>query len=298
MFTRIVLFLLTNIAVLIVLSVTAKLFGIEPFLHAHTGISLFGLLLFSAAVGMLGALISCALSKPMAKRMMRVRLIDADATNDRERRLCNTVRRQAEMAGIGMPDVGIFASKQPNAFATGMFRNNALVAVSEGLLDKLTDDEVEAVLAHEVTHVANGDMVTLSLIQGVVNTFVIFFSRIIGILVAQILFRGQRGGYEIGYFICSLVAQIVLSVLATMIVMRFSRQREFRADQGGAKLAGRAKMIAALRRLQNATETEAELPKAIEAAGITGARNGGWRRLFMSHPPLEERIRALQEGGY
>ena len=292
MLTRIALFAATNLAVLFVLNLALSLFGVEDLLaQSGTGINLVGLLILSGVIGMSGALISLAMSKFMAKRSMGVRLVTAPA-GGREKWLLDTVARQAETAGIGMPEVGIFPSPQPNAFATGMFRNKALVAVSEGLLRTMDSDEVEAVLGHEVSHVANGDMVTLTLIQGVINTFVIFLSRIIGHLVDRVVFKTQRG-YGPAYFITSILAQIVLSILATTIVMWFSRQREFRADQGGAKLAGRDKMIAALRRLQAAHEAP-DLPKQFAAFGIRGGRASGLKRLFMSHPPLAERIAALE----
>ena len=293
MLTRIALFMATNLAVLFILNITLSLFGIEGILEqSGSGINLTGLLIISAVIGMSGAFISLAMSKSMAKRSMGVRLIAAPASAD-ERWLFDTVSRQAEVAGIAMPEVGIFPSPQPNAFATGMFRNKALVAVSKGLLHAMDRDEVEAVLGHEVSHVANGDMVTLTLIQGVVNTFVIFLSRIIGHFVDRVIFKTQRG-YGPAYFITSIFAQIVLSILATTIVMWFSRQREFRADEGGAKLAGRGKMIAALKRLQAVHETP-ELPKQFAAFGIRGGGASGLKRLFMSHPPLAERIAALEK---
>jgi heat shock protein HtpX len=204
------------------------------------------------------------------------------------------VRRQAQQAGIGMPEVGIFNAPEPNAFATGMSRNNALVAVSTGLLQNMNSDEVEAVLGHEITHVSNGDMVTMGLLQGVVNTFVIFLSRVIGHVVDRVVFKTERG-YGPAYFITSIVAQVFLSILASMIVMWFSRRREFRADAGGASLAGRNKMIGALQALQRAHEPQ-DLPGEFAAFGISGGLKAGLGRLFLSHPPLEERIAALQAG--
>jgi heat shock protein HtpX len=229
----------------------------------------------------------------MAKRSMGVQLIVQPA-NSTEQWLLSTVERQAREAGIRMPEVGIFNSPQPNAFATGMRRNDALVAVSTGLLQNMNSDEVEAVLGHEVSHVANGDMVTMGLIQGVVNTFVIFLSRVIGHVVDRVVFKTERG-YGPAYFITSIVAQIFLSIFASMIVMWFSRRREFRADEGGANLASRQKMIAALRALQRKSEP-ADLPGAFAAFGISGGIGAGMKKLFMSHPPLEERIASLERG--
>jgi heat shock protein HtpX len=224
---------------------------------------------------------------------MGVQLIERPS-NRTEQWLVDTVNRQARQAGIGMPEVGVFNSPEPNAFATGMSRNNALVAVSTGLLQNMSSDEVEAVLGHEVSHVANGDMVTMGLIQGVVNTFVIFLSRVIGHVVDRVVFKTERG-YGPAYYITSIVAQIFLSILASMIVMWFSRRREFRADAGGASLAGRGKMIAALQALQRAHEPH-DLPGEFAAFGIAGGLGSGMKRLFMTHPPLEERIAALQVG--
>lgn len=291
---RILLFLLTNFSILLLISVTFRVFGIESMLlSSGTGLDMNALLLMSAAFGFGGAFISLALSKWMAKRSMRVQIIESPSTQQ-ERWLLQTVERQAQRAGIGMPEVGIFPSDVVNAFATGMKRNNALVAVSSGLLRKMTQDEAEAVLAHEVAHVANGDMVTMGLLQGVLNTFVIFLSRIIGHVVDRVVFKNKRG-FGIGYFVVSIVAQIVLSILATIVVMWFSRWREYRADAGGANLAGRQKMIAALQRLQ---QNQAEdLPGELAAFGINGGRPSGLRALFMSHPPLEDRIAALQKPG-
>ncbi len=291
---RILLFLITNFAVLLLISITFRVFGIEGMLNSSgTALDMNSLLLISAIFGFGGAFISLALSKWAAKRSMRVQLIGTPSTQQ-ERWLLQTVERQAQRAGIGMPEVGIFPSDEVNAFATGMRRNNALVAVSSGLLRKMTQDEAEAVLGHEVAHVANGDMVTMGLLQGVLNTFVIFLSRVIGFVVDRVVFRNERG-YGIGYFVVSIVAQIVLSVLATVIVMWFSRWREFRADAGGAGLAGRQKMIAALKRLQQ-NQTE-DLPGELAAFGINGGRPRGLRALFMSHPPLADRIAALQKPG-
>ncbi len=291
--TRLFLFLATNIAVIALVSITFQILGIEGLL-AQNGVdlNLYALLVMSAVIGFGGAFISLAISKWSARKAMGVHVIQ-DPTHPQEQWLVDTVARQAEQAGIGMPEVGIFQSEVVNAFATGMNRNNALVAVSTGLLQKMTTDEAEAVLGHEVAHVANGDMVTMGLIQGVVNTFVIFLSRIVGFFVDRVILKNQRG-LGIGYFVTSILAQIVLSVFATMIVMRFSRYREFRADEGGANLAGRHKMIAALRRLQG--DTAEDLPGEFAAFGINGARPTGFKALFLSHPPLEDRIRALERG--
>jgi heat shock protein HtpX len=289
---RIMLFLATNAAVLVLISVVFQIFGIEGIL-AENGVdlNLKALLVMAAVIGFGGSFISLALSKFMAKRSMGVQVI-AQPRNNTEQWLLNTVQRQAGEAGIGMPEVGIFNSPEPNAFATGMRRNSALVAVSTGLLQNMSSDEVEAVLGHEVSHVANGDMVTMGLIQGVVNTFVIFLSRVIGHVVDRVVFKTERG-YGPAYYITSIVAQIFLSILASMIVMWFSRRREFRADEGGANLASRQKMIGALRALQRKSEP-VDLPGEFAAFGISGGRGGGIKRLFMSHPPLEERIAALE----
>ena len=284
---RIFLFLVTNLAVLLVLSVVANLLGLDRYL---AGQSLGGLLIVAAFFGFGGSLISLAISKWMAKRSMGVRII-TQAANPTEQWLLDTVRAQAEQAGIAMPEVGIFDSPQPNAFATGARRNAALVAVSTGLLRSMQRNEVEAVLGHEIAHVANGDMVTLTLIQGVVNTFVFFLSRVIGDIVDKAVLKNERGR-GIGYMVTVLVAQVVLGILANMIVMWFSRQREFRADEGGARAAGTGNMIAALQRLKSASNEP--LPEQMAAFGIGGGAGAGLRRLFMSHPPLDERIAALQ----
>lgn len=288
---RIALFVLTNVAVLVVLSVVLRVLGVDSLLASNgVDLDLGTLLIFSAVVGFSGSLISLAMSKWLAKMSTGARVIDTPR-NSAESWLLSTVHRQADAAGIRRPEVAIFESPDPNAFATGPTRNNALVAVSSGLLSQLGQQEVEAVLGHEVTHVANGDMVTMALLQGVVNTFVIFLSRIVGFVVDRVVFRTERG-YGPGFFIASLVAQILLGILATMIVMWFSRQREFRADAGGAKLAGRNSMIQALLGLQRSRHP-VELPKAIQAFGIAN-RGAKLARLFMSHPPIEERVAALQ----
>jgi heat shock protein HtpX len=286
---RIVLFLATNLAIVIVLSIVARLLGLDAYL-AREGGSLGGLLVFAALFGFGGSFISLAISKWMAKRAMGVRVIEQPA-NEAERWLVNTVRAQAQAAGIGMPEVGIFESPEPNAFATGPRRDNALVAVSTGLLRRMDQKAVEAVLGHEVSHVANGDMVTLTLIQGVVNTFVIFLSRIIGNIVDRTVFRNEDGRGP-AYFISVLISELVLGILASIIVLWFSRQREFRADQGGARLAGRESMISALEALKSAHHP---LPAQFSAFGIaSGGVSQGLKRLFMSHPPLDERIAALR----
>ncbi len=290
---RILLFVATNLAVLVVLSVAAQLLGIDRYLAAH-GQSMGGLLIVSAFFGFGGALISLGISKWMAKRSMGVQVITTPRTADEEW-LLRTVKAQAEQAGIGMPEVGVFDSPQPNAFATGARRDHALVAVSTGLLRSMRRNEVEAVLGHEIAHVANGDMVTLTLIQGVTNTFVFFLSRVIGQIVDSALQKGERRGPGIGYFVTVMVAQVVLGILASMIVMWFSRQREFRADRGGARAAGTGNMVAALERLRAASNEP--LPSQLAAFGIKGGAGSGFARLFMSHPPLEERIAALQKQG-
>jgi len=286
---RVLLFLLTNFAILVVASVTLRLLGIEPWLDAN-GINFSSLLIFGAVLGFGGAFVSLAISKWMAKRMMGVQVIGSPR-NEHEAWLLETVRRLAGQAGIGMPEVGYFEAPAPNAFATGARRDKALVAVSTGLLQRMSRKEVEAVLGHEVSHVANGDMVTLTLIQGVVNTFVFVASRLIGNIVDKVVFRNENG-HGPAFWITTIVAELLLAFLATMIVMWFSRRREFRADQGGAGLAGRHNMISALQALGR---TQADsLPDKMAAFGISGHRGEGLRRLFMSHPPLEERIAALQ----
>jgi heat shock protein HtpX len=286
---RVLLFVLTNFAILIVASVTLRLLGVEPWLNQQ-GINFNSLLIFGAVLGFGGAFLSLALSKWMAKRMMGVKVI-TDPRTEPETWLLETVRRLSAQAGIGMPEVGLFESPTPNAFATGARRDKSLVAVSTGLLQRMNRREVEAVLGHEVSHVANGDMVTLTLIQGVVNTFVFVASRLVGNIVDKVVFRNERG-HGPAFWITTLVAELVLGFLATMIVLWFSRQREFRADGGGARLAGRQSMISALETLGRG-HAEA-LPDKMAAFGISGRRGEGLRRLFMSHPPIEERIAALQ----
>jgi heat shock protein HtpX len=289
---RIFLFVVTNLAVLIVLSLTARILGVDRILTAN-GLNLGALLVFAALFGFGGSIISLLLSKWMAKMATGARVIVQPASAV-EQWLVETVRRQAQQAGIGMPEVAIYDAPEINAFATGANRNNALVAVSTGLLNNMSKDEAEAVLGHEVTHVANGDMITLTLIQGVVNTFVIFIARVVGYFVDRVLLKNEEG-VGIGYFVTTIVAEIVLAVLASIIVMWFSRQREFRADAGGASLAGRDRMIAALQRLKLNHEPTT-LPEAAKAFGISGKTRGGLARLFMSHPPLDERIDALRAG--
>ena len=286
---RIILFLATNIAIVVVLSIVAQLLGIDQYLAARGG-SLEGLLVFAALFGFGGSLISLAISKWMAKRAMGVEVITQPRTAT-ESWLLNAVATHARNAGIGMPEVGIFDSPEPNAFATGANRNNALVAVSTGLLQRMNEHEVDAVLGHEISHVANGDMVTLALIQGVVNTFVIFLSRIIGNIVDRSFFRSEDGRGP-AFFISVIVSEIVLGFLASLIVLWFSRRREFRADYGGAKLSGRSNMVAALEKLK---ATHEPLPQQFAAFGIADGRiASGFARLRLSHPPIAQRIAALR----
>ncbi|MBU1190228.1 MAG: protease HtpX [Gammaproteobacteria bacterium] len=291
---RIFLFLVTNLAILAVLSVTLRLLGVDRVLDEQgVNLDVNALLVFSAVIGFGGSLISLMMSKWSAKRMVGAQVIESPRTST-EQWLVATVRRQAEQAGIDMPEVAIFDSADVNAFATGASRNKALVAVSTGLMNRMSREEVEAVLAHEVSHVANGDMITLALIQGVVNTFVIFLSRVIGHVVDRVVFKTERG-HGPAFIITSIVAQLVLGIFASIIVMWFSHQREFRADAGGAQLAGRQNMIAALQRLQQ-TVAQPHLPDQMAAFGISGGVGQGLKRLFMTHPPLEERIAALRSG--
>jgi len=286
---RIVLFLLTNFAVMLVLSISVRVLGLDRFLTAN-GLNLGTLLAFSMLLGFGGSIFSLLISKWMAKFSTGAHVIETPQTAD-EQWLVSTVRRHAEKAGIGMPEVAIYEG-EPNAFATGAFRDSSLVAVSTGLLGSMTREEVDAVLGHEIAHVANGDMVTLTLIQGVVNTFVIFFSRVAGYLVDKVVFKTERGVGP-GYYITSIVCEIVFGILASMIVAWFSRYREFRADAGSAALMGSPRpMIAALRRLGGVEA--GELPKAIKAFGITD--KAGFMALFSSHPPIEARIAALESG--
>ena len=287
--SRILLFLGTNLAVLVVLGVVMRvlgpMFGINPQ-------SAVGILIMAAIIGFVGSFISLAMSKSMAKRATGAIVIESPRTAE-ERWLLDTVTRQAQAAGIGMPEVAIYNAPDLNAFATGMNRNKALVAVSTGLLSNMSHDEIEGVLAHEISHVANGDMVTLALLQGVLNTFVIFLSRILGGVIDQVIFRREGGGHGIGYFLVVMVLEVLFGVLATIIAMWFSRKREFRADAGGASLAGRDKMLGALARLQ-LNHGQTALPEEVQAFGISGQVKSGLKALFMSHPPLEVRIQALR----
>ncbi len=288
---RILLFIATNLAVVLVLSIVLRLLGLDRAMTAETGMNLGSLLVFSAVVGFTGAIISLLMSKTMAKWSTGAHVIEQPA-NDAEVWMVETVRRLATKAGIGMPEVAVYEGA-PNAFATGAFRNSALVAVSTGLLQSMNKEEVEAVLGHEIAHVANGDMVTLTLIQGVVNTFVVFFARIIGSIVDKTVFRTERGNGP-GYFITVIVAQIVLGILASMIVAWFSRRREFRADAGSAQFLGSpSPMVNALRRLGGLEP--GTLPQSMAGFGITD--KGGIMSLFATHPPIEERIAALQRSG-
>jgi heat shock protein HtpX len=290
---RILLFLATNLAIVVVASITFRLLGFESILAANgADLDLTALLIFCALLGFGGSFVSLLLSKRMAKMSTRAQVID-QPRNDVERWLLDTVARQAKAAGIGMPEVAIFPSPEPNAFATGASRNKALVAVSEGLLQNMRQDEVEAVLGHEIGHVANGDMVTLTLIQGVVNTFVLFLARVIGWFVDRVVLKNERG-LGVGYIMTTIVAEIVLGILASAIVMWFSRRREFRADAAGAQLAGRHKMIAALERLKRAQELPSTMPATLTAFGISSGAAQGLRALLRSHPSLDDRIAALK----
>jgi len=293
---RILLFLVTNIAVLIVLSIVLRLLGVDRILdESGIGLNYWNLLVFAAVFGFGGSFISLAISKWMAKRMTGAQVI----TNPRsaaEIWLVDTVKKQAKVANIGMPEVAIFDSPAPNAFATGMNKNNALVAVSSGLLSAMNKEEVEAVIGHEVSHVANGDMITLTLIQGVVNTFVIFFSRVVGHFVDRVILKNEEG-HGLGFFLTTIIAQIVFGILASIIVLWFSRKREFSADKGGAKLAGTQSMIAALEKLKKGVGQP--LPDQMSAFGINGKPSKhGLKLLFMSHPPLDDRIEALKKLTY
>ena len=290
---RVLLFLLTNIAILVVLSVVVSVLGLDQALYQR-GLNLGALLGFSFVFGMGGAFISLAISKWMAKMAVGATVIEKPR-NDTESWLVNTVHMHAQAANIAMPEVAVYDSPEPNAFATGRSRNNSLVAVSTGLLRAMNADQASAVLGHEVSHIANGDMVTLTLIQGVLNTFVIFLSRVIGYIVDRALHRDGEGGYGMGYFVTVIVTQILLGILASMVVYWFSRRREYRADAGGAYLAGKANMIGALEALQRSVEPE-HMPEQVAALGISGVRKGGMRMLFASHPPIEDRIAALREG--
>ena len=288
---RIFYFLVTNLAIVLVLSVTMRLLGVEPFLNAN-GLNLNSLLIFAAVMGFGGAFISLAISKWSAKKMSGAVTIENPKTPD-EIWLMNTVKKQSETVGIQMPEVAIFNSPVVNAFATGMSRNSSLVAVSSGLLEMMTKDEAEAVIGHEISHIANGDMVTLTLIQGVVNTFVLFFSRVIGYTVDKVVFNTRQGTGP-AFFITMIISELLLGVLASIVVMWFSRQREYRADIGGGQLAGNQKMIAALQRLKSQYESSA-LPKSIAALGISGEQGMGLKELFSTHPSLDDRIARLKQ---
>ena len=290
---RVVLFLGTNLAIIVVASITLNLLGVGSFLDdTGTNLNLQALVIFCFIFGMAGSGISLLLSKKIAKWTMKIQLIDKPR-NSSEEWLVRTVERQAKEAGIGMPEVGIFEAQQANAFATGANRNKALVAVSSGMMNRFDRDEIEAVLGHEVGHVANGDMITLALIQGVVNTFVMFLARIIGFVVDRVVLKNERG-LGIGYFLTTIVAEIVLAILASTIVFWFSRRREFVADRDGARLGSRQGMIRALQRLKAETQVPNQLPESMRAFGITGGKRSGLKALFMTHPPLDDRIAALQ----
>ncbi|MRR06810.1 MAG: protease HtpX [Deltaproteobacteria bacterium] len=294
MFKRVVLFLVTNLAIVFVLGIVLNLLGVGRILDEQgVGLDLTNLIIFAAVFGFGGSLISLAISKWTAKRLTGARVITTPSS-EVEAWLVQIVSRQAKNAGIGMPEVAIYEAPDVNAFATGMRRNNALVAVSSGLLRSMNRDEAEAVLGHEISHVANGDMVTLALIQGVVNTFVIVASRVVGHLVDRVVFKTERG-HGPAFYITSIAAQLVFGILASIIVFWFSRQREFRADAGGASLAGREKMVAALEKLQSSA-VPPQLPDQMAAFGISGGVSHGLKRLFMTHPPLDERIAALKRG--
>jgi heat shock protein HtpX len=287
---RLLLFFGTNLAVILIASVTLRLLGVDSYL-AQNGIQFGSLLAFAAVFGFAGSIISLLISKKMAKWSTKARVIESPRT-PAERWLVDTVAELAKNAGIGMPEVAIFPASQSNAFATGWNKNNALVAVSEGLLSRFSKEEIRAVLGHEIGHVANGDMVTLALIQGVVNTFVIFAARVIGSVVDRVVFRNESG-HGIGFFVVSIAAEIVLGILASTIVFWFSRRREFRADIAGAQLAGRGAMIGALQRLKQESDVPDQMPDTLQAFGINQGARGGLSALFMTHPPLEDRIEAL-----
>ena len=292
---RVFLFIFTNIAVLIVLSIVLNLLGVDSILDERgVGLDLGNLLVFCAVFGMGGSFISLAMSKWIAKRMTGAQVIE-QPRDDAQAWLLQTVSHQAQAAGIGMPQVAVFPSDSPNAFATGARKDSALVAVSTGLLQRMDRNEIEAVLAHEISHIANGDMVTLALVQGVVNTFVLFLSRLVGYFVDRVVLKNERG-LGIGFWVTSIAAQIVFGILASTIVLWFSRQREFRADAGGARLAGTPKMISALEALKSGLEQPGR-PQQMSAFGISGGAGSRFGRLFMSHPPLDERIHRLKLSG-
>ena len=290
---RVLLFLGTNLAIIVVASITLNLLGVGSFLdETGTNLNLQALLIFCFIFGMLGSGISLLLSKKIAKWSMKVHIIDKPR-NSQEEWLFRTIEKQSKEAGIGMPEVGIFEAQQANAFATGANRNKSLVAVSSGMMQRFNRDEIEAVLGHEVGHVANGDMITLALIQGVVNTFVMFLARIVGFAVDRVILKNEQG-LGIGYFITTIIAEIVLAILASTIVFWFSRRREFVADEAGARLGSRQGMIGALQRLKAESNVPNQLPESMQAFGITGGKRKGLKAFFMTHPPLEDRIAALQ----
>lgn len=290
---RVLLFLGTNLAIIVVASITLSLLGVNSFLdETGTNLNLQSLLIFCFVFGMAGSFISLLLSKKIAKWTMKVQIIDKPR-NSSEEWLFRTIENQSKEAGIGMPEVGIFQAQQANAFATGANRNKALVAVSSGMLNRFDKPEIEAVLGHEIGHVANGDMITLALIQGVVNTFVMFLARVVGFAVDRVILRNEEG-LGLGYFITTIVAEIVLAILASTIVFWFSRKREFRADEAGARLGSRNGMINALQRLKAESQVPNQLPESMQAFGITGGKRSGIKALFSTHPPLEDRIAALQ----
>ena len=293
---RILLFLATNLAVVLIASITLSLFGFNGFMAANgVDLNLNQLLIFCAVFGFAGSLFSLFISKWMAKMSTSTQIISQPRTRH-EQWLLQTVEELSRDAGIKMPEVGIFPAYESNAFATGWNKNDALVAVSQGLLERFSPDEVKAVLAHEIGHVANGDMVTLALVQGVVNTFVMFFARIIGNFVDKVIFKNEEG-QGIAYYIATIFAELVLGFLASAIVMWFSRKREFRADEAGARLAGTSAMIGALQRLRSEQGLPVHMPDTLNAFGINGGLKQGFARMFMSHPPLEERIDALRRRG-
>lgn len=290
---RVLLFLGTNLAVIVVASVTMSLLGVGSFLdETGTNLNLQALLIFCFVFGMAGSGISLLLSKKIAKWTTKVQIIE-EPKNEQERWLIRTVEEQVREAGIGMPEVGIFPAEQANAFATGANRNKALVAVSQGMMNRFDREEIKAVVGHEIGHVANGDMITLALIQGVVNTFVMFLARIVGFFVDRMVLKNERG-LGIGYFITTIAAEIVLAILASTIVFWFSRRREFYADEAGARFGSRQGMIAALQRLQKESQVPNQLPESMQAFGITSGKRKGLKALFTTHPPLEDRIAALR----
>lgn len=290
---RVLLFLGTNLAIIVVASITLSLLGVGSFLdETGTNLNLQALLIFCFIFGMLGSGISLLLSKKIAKWTTKVQIID-EPKNETERWLVRTIEEQARDAGIGMPEVGIFPAQQANAFATGANRNKALVAISDGMLQRFDREEIKAVLGHEVGHVANGDMITLALIQGVVNTFVMFVARIVGFVVDRMVLKNEQG-LGIGYFITTIVTEIVLAILASTIVFWFSRRREFHADAAGARFGSRNGMIAALQRLQKESNVPNQLPESMQSFGITSGKKKGIKALFTTHPPLEDRIEALR----